>query len=45
MDEEKRGNVEGPNLSSSHDRQIAQKSLVALFVPTPSNANCDEWDI
>lgn len=38
IDEEKRGIGEGPNLSSSHDQQIAQIAGGSLSVPTPSNA-------
>lgn len=43
-DEEKRGKGEGPNLSSSHDQQIAQIAGGSLC-PHPSNEYRDEWDI
>lgn len=38
IDEEHRGKGEGPDLSSSHDQQIAQIAGGCLSVPTPSNA-------
>lgn len=38
IDEEKKGKGEDPNLSSSHDQQIAQIAGGSLSVPTPSNA-------